>query len=1153
VRFVRTAAGAPSRRWLLVAAPLAVLATAAGPDVQGVVAFLLGIASIAAVRWGIRTYAPAPGPWLGIAGTVGLFLVGAVVREVEVAVSGAERFPSVSDALDAAGYVAGIAAVLSFHRHRSLERGDDRTDLIDTLIVLAGTAVLVWTFVMVPHIRDDSIPVAGRAVSVCFSFLSFALLGSVLRLAVGAGARNRSWYLLAGAVGAALAVDVFDSLAFFLWEDPPGGSIVSTALTCVAFVCCGASALDPSMAELTRPTRADVAVMGRGRLVLMLAAVVVAPVVLLLSPRDDWGLYAPAAVLSWVVISALALLRLGGLVQARERIAAREAIFARLSSDFAGATTVEELEAVASAGIVELLAGVDGTAVAVLDADATGSWAGAGVVLDADLVPAALAGERGAALALAALVGRGDAVDAFAIEVPETTHTRMAFLVTATSPMPEAAERPVAHVAATMSLAVEALGAVARAHAEAGEHRFRALVEHSSDVVAILVEQSRISFMSPAVRNLLGWDDAAVIGSDLMMGVHGDDRTEFASLLRWAAAARRAGPVELRIRHADGGWRWFEAIATDMSADPLIEGTVLNARDVTERKLAEQRLAASEARFRSLVQHASDVIAVIDPAGRVEYISPSSTAVLGLQPEACVGRQFEALVHADDRMTFDTAVLLLEPTHRTERRLELRLSTARDGIRTFDVTLTDLRTDPAVLGIVVNAHDITDRKALENDLRHLATHDDLTGLSNRVLFRERVSDALGRPRLGGGRVGVLFLDIDDFKTVNDSLGHGHGDQLLRVIAARLRAAVPEGALPARIGGDEFAVLVASASSDDELVALARHLIDVVAAPVDLGGRSVVVNTSIGIATSGADDVGGPEVMLRDADAAMYHAKAKGKRGVEVFDQSMHDSAIERLDLMGDLAHALERNELELHYQPIIDLSTSRLTGFETLVRWQHPTRGLLSPSSFLAIAEETGLILPMGGWILAAALEQLAIWQQEVPTLTMSINVAPSQLASDDIVAAVEALLIATGVSPATVILELTEDRVLDDETHIRRLRDLRALGVSLHADDFGSGFASYAALQRLPFTGVKIDRSLVSALGPGDEDGSSPQIRSIVEMAHAMGLDVVAEGIETEVQAEVARTLGCDLGQGYLFSSPTPASALATLLVSAESIRAPR
>lgn len=1133
---------------------MAAIALVAGADAQGVVAFVLGIACVVVVRWGIRAYRPpAPQPWYGVAGTVGLFLIGSVVREVEVAISGAERFPSLGDVFDAAGYVAGIASVWSFHRLRSLDRGDDRTDLIDTLIVLAGVAVLVWTFVMVPHIRDQSIPAAGRVVSVGFSFLSFALLGSVLRLAAGAGARNRSWHLLAGAVGAALAVDVFDSLAFFLWDDPPGGSTISTALTCIAFVCCGASALDPSMAELTQSTRSDVPEMSRGRLLLMLAAVVVAPVVLLLSPRDDWAIYAPAAVLSWVVISALALLRLGGLVQARERIAAREAIFARLSSEFAGATTVAELEERASAGVVELLAGTDHPTAAILVAGPDASWTANGLDVGGATVQAAIGGDRGAALALAATLGHAEAVDACTVEVPPTSHARMAVVVSAEAPLPIGAEALVAHVATTFSLAVEALGAVARVHAEAGEHRFRALVEHSSDMVAILLGESRIAFMSPAVRNLLGWDDDAVVGSELLMGVHVDDRAAFASLLKWAAAARRAGPVELRIRHADGGWRWFEAIATDRSADPLIEGTVLNARDITERKLAEQRLAASEARFRSLVQHASDVIAVIDPAGLVEYISPSSSTVLGQPPEHYIGRSFEVLVHGDDRMTFDTAILLLEPTHRSERRLELRLMTARDGIRTFDVTLTDLRTDPAVLGIVLNARDITDRKALENDLRHLASHDDLTGLSNRVLFRERVADALGRPANGDRRVGVLFLDIDDFKTVNDSLGHGHGDQLLRVIAARLRAAVPEHALPARIGGDEFAVLVPSFVAIDDLLTLAHHLIEVIAEPVDLGGRTVVVNASIGIACSDLDHLAGPEVMLRDADAAMYHAKAKGKRGVQVFDQSMHDSAIERLELVGDLAHAVERDELVLHYQPIIELTTGRLVGFEALVRWQHPTRGLLSPNSFLAIAEETGVIMPMGGWILASALEQLARWQEEVPALTMSINLAPSQLSSESIVPAVEALLIATGVRPSSVVLELTEDRVLDDETHIHRLRDLRALGLSLHADDFGSGFASYAALQRLPFTGVKIDRSLVSALGDHDDEGSAPQVRSIVEMAHAMGLEVVAEGIESEAQADMVRALGCDLAQGYLYSQPTPAATMASVLVHAEVTRSPR
>jgi predicted signal transduction protein with EAL and GGDEF domain len=354
-------------------------------------------------------------------------------------------------------------------------------------------------------------------------------------------------------------------------------------------------------------------------------------------------------------------------------------------------------------------------------------------------------------------------------------------------------------------------------------------------------------------------------------------------------------------------------------------------------------------------------------------------------------------------------------------------------------------------------------------------------------------------------------------------------------------------LPARIGGDEFAVLVAPVTDTETLVALAHRLIAVIGQPVELGGRRVVVNASVGITISGGEEPTGPEIMLRDADAAMYHAKAVGKGGVQVFDHSMHVSAIERLDVKGDLAHALDRRELVLHYQPILNLATSQIIGFETLVRWQHPTRGLVSPATFLPIAEETGLISDMGRWILRTALQQLAAWQVQHPALKMSVNLAPSQLAAAGIVGEVAGVLELTGVAPSTVVLELTEDRVLEDETWIRRLCEIRALGVGLEADDFGSGFASYAALQRLPFSGVKIDRSLISALGDTVEDGSGPQVRSIIEMAHAIGLGVVAEGIEGARQAAVLRALGCDLAQGFYFARPAPADAFEELLSHAD------
>ncbi|MGE3619882.1 MAG: putative bifunctional diguanylate cyclase/phosphodiesterase [Acidimicrobiia bacterium] len=1138
---MRSPSHAAPRSWAswLAVAGVAVLASAAlGADVQAGVALLAGIGCLVALGRGVAMWRPESAvPWRGLQVAVGLFLVAAVVREVELAISG-PAYPSLADIVDVGGYVAGIVSVVTLHRLRRWQRGDDRTDLIDSLIGIAAIAVLVWSFLMVPNLRDESIPADGRAVNVVFSLLSFGMLGVVLRLAAGPGARNTSWYLLAGAVTAALATDVVDSLAYFIDGAQPGDSALSTLLPTMAFVLVGASALHPDMAQLTDPAPPRVAVLSRRRMALMAVAVLVAPVVLLLTPHEEWSVYAPVAIGSWVLVSVLVLIRLGGLVRARERMATRERMHADLSRRLAGATTFAELRESTTEGVVQLLAEYAGVTCLVLEAEPDGSWSSSGRLVHDEVVELALADDRDAAVEVARAMGMVDPTDALVVSVPATT-ARSAILVGAAVPLPDGARTPVLQVAANVALATEGLVAVGELHRREGEHRFRALVEHSSDVVAILAEGHTVAFMSPAADHLLGWDDAAVLGSDVTMGVHPEDRPQLASLLRWASATRRAGPVELRLRHSDGTWRWFEAIATDMRSDPLIDGIVLNARDVTERKYAEQRLTASEARFRSLVQHASDVIVVIDGYGLVEYISPSSMAVLGLHAEVCIGREFDALVHPGDRLTFESAVLLLEPSRRTVQRVELRLITAHEDARTFDVTLTDLRNDPAVRGVVLNARDITERKALEADLRHLASHDDLTGLANRALFREQVSSALNAASSTEGRVGVLFIDVDDFKTVNDSLGHGHGDQLLSEIARRLESVLPAGAVPARVGGDEFAVLVPSAAGDDDLVGLARSLIGVIGTPAELGGRSVVVNASVGIATNAAGQNYGPDEMMRDADSAMYHAKAAGKGGVELFDRSMHLLAIDRLELKGDLLRALERDELVLHYQLVVDLETSRAVGVEALVRWQHPTRGIVSPASFVPIAVETGLIVPIGRWILRTALAQLAEWRLERPDLTMAINLAPSQLSDPDIVEDVAAALREARVPPASVVLELTEDRVLDDEDAVERLNGLRALGVGIAADDFGSGFASYAALQRLPFTVVKIDRSLVSALGATVGEGSAAQIRSIVDMAHATGLQVVAEGIEAAAQVAVLREVGCDCGQGFYLARPAPADSL--------------
>ncbi len=561
-------------------------------------------------------------------------------------------------------------------------------------------------------------------------------------------------------------------------------------------------------------------------------------------------------------------------------------------------------------------------------------------------------------------------------------------------------------------------------------------------------------------------------------------------------------------------------LATDLTL--AVEASAL-AQDLHKRQ--------SEQRFRSLVQQSHDLVAVVDPKGRITYVSPSSEVVLGMSEASLMGRQFTDLLANEDRQALRAAVSLLSPEDRSPLRIEVRCHTAGGSLKTMDMTVTDLRSEPTIGGFIINAHDVTERKQLEESLRHKILHDDLTGISNRVLLRERIQHALAGRARNRRSAAVLFIDLDDFKTVNDGLGHTAGDELLQVIAFRLDQYVRDGDTAARLGGDEFAVLLEDVQVAADALVIAERLLEIIEEPVVFNGRQLAITASVGIAMAEADST--PDVLLRNADVAMYHAKHGGKGRVSVFDESMYVSAFERLELKADLAKALENDELKLHYQPIFAFNGD-LLGFEALMRWIHPVRGFVSPGAFIPLAEEMGLIVPIGEWALQEALAQLALWQQELPghNLTMNVNVSPRQLQDAGIVDAVAAALRISGVAPASVILELTESADVDESTSTDRLARLRELGVGLAADDFGSGFASYAALAQLPFTVVKLDRSLITNL-TGAFGNAHAQVKSIIDMAHATGLQVVAEGIEETSQRDALAAMGCDKAQGFLLGKP--------------------
>jgi diguanylate cyclase (GGDEF)-like protein len=453
------------------------------------------------------------------------------------------------------------------------------------------------------------------------------------------------------------------------------------------------------------------------------------------------------------------------------------------------------------------------------------------------------------------------------------------------------------------------------------------------------------------------------------------------------------------------------------------------------------------------------------------------------------------------------------------------------------------REDGTVYRIAGVFEDITERKESEAQLAHLAYYDPLTELPNRHFLTERLGEALARCDERGGRMALLFLDLDSFKVINDSLGHELGDRLLTIVANRLRAALRPGTLLARLGGDEFTILLEGLPSLAEAQATARRCIAAIQRPVLLAGREVVITPSIGLVLNPAART--PTELMRDADAALYQAKAQGRGQFALFDQAMNTRALARLDLEADLRRALQQNQFALVYQPILALPSRRIVGVEALIRWHHPERGIVSPLDFIPIAEETGLISPIGRWVLTEACRQLGEWQRTNPAaadLTLSVNLSAREFLQPDSIEAIAAVLAEYGIAPDRLQLEITESVLMEDAaTTILTLNALNTLNVRLAIDDFGTGFSSLAYLKRFPLDTLKIDRLFIDKLDTDEDDAAI--VRAIVTLAQTLGLTVVAEGIEREAQVGLLVGLGCEQGQGYHFARPLPPAALDALL----------
>jgi diguanylate cyclase (GGDEF)-like protein/PAS domain S-box-containing protein len=503
------------------------------------------------------------------------------------------------------------------------------------------------------------------------------------------------------------------------------------------------------------------------------------------------------------------------------------------------------------------------------------------------------------------------------------------------------------------------------------------------------------------------------------------------------------------------------------------------------------------------------------------------------------GESFYARVPSEDREPIERAI---ETTMRTTEpfRLEHRVVHPGGEVRTIDSRgRAELDGDGRVVRLLGTAQDVTEQRAAERLLEHQALHDPLTGLPNRALFLDRLQHALTRARRPGSSLAVYFCDVDDFKNINDSLGHDAGDELLVALPPRLREGLRAGDTVARFGGDEFVILCEDLNSEGEAIRIAERIGEAFRLPFALDGRPHHLSVSVGVVFVKAGEASAAEV-LRDADAAMYRAKADGKGQFELFDAQMRASLVARLQTEADLRRALDEGELRLHYQPVVALADAddALVGAEALVRWQHPRRGLLAPAEFIAVAEDSGLIAPLGAWVLEEACRQAVAWGGE---RFVSVNLSPRQLSHSDVPALLERALADTGVDPALLELEITENVLMEQSAGaLATLRRLKAMGVRLVLDDFGTGWSSLAYLKRFPLDGLKIDREFVDGLGSEPEDTAI--VAAVLSMAAALELDVIAEGVETDAQLAWLRERGCGMAQGFLLGRPMPAEDLAAL-----------
>lgn len=678
--------------------------------------------------------------------------------------------------------------------------------------------------------------------------------------------------------------------------------------------------------------------------------------------------------------------------------------------------------------------------------------------------------------------------------------------------------------------------------------RFRAMTANSDVLTVMLTAEGLIEQSSVVITRTLGHDQEALEGQPFESIVSPHDqvvwRELLSSLVRGLERAVGTASVDLELVRHDGTTVPFVVTVKNLLDDQAVNALVLSGHDISDRVAVEQALRRTNSVLAATFESTADGILVTNLCGQATMWNHRALDLWNIDREMLSTEDPRTLLRVaatelEDAEGFER---IAESLYRTPER-ELRKDVLFHNGRRFECYTVPQRVDGTVVGRVWSFRDVTANHRLQEELTHQAFHDPLTGLANRSLFRERVSHALTRAQRTSATLAVLFIDLDDFKTVNDSLGHLVGDEMLVAVSDRLRSCLRPSDTAARLGGDEFAVLIEDLPSEAVATAVAERIVGVLDSPMDLVGRMVSTSASVGVAYG--DRSMSVSDVLRNADLAMYNAKNRGKSCYRVYEPEMHSAALQRLEVEASLRGAAERGELIVEFQPIFDTGTCEMVEAEALVRWNHPERGVLGPGLFIPQAEESGIIEEIGEFVLRESIHHLAQWADAVGLVrvpAVNVNLSPRQLLDRRLPERVGALLKEYFVPANKLVLEITESAIMSDPEASRvTLARLKELGVSLAVDDFGTGYSSLAYLQRFPIDFLKIDGSFVHQMST---DGGPSLVQAIAQLAHTLGLTAVAEGVETEEQLREVTRLGCDLAQGFFLSRPVPPAALLDMLV---------